>query len=304
MKIVNFHEILNPDWFDTAVQVLRENYEIVNFQAVKDFYCGKNKGKNQVHITVDDGHISTYTVIYRLLKELGLSASIFVSPNIIRERKNFWYEEIRHYDNEKLKAVLADTLHIPQEKLTNFYTQSVLKTLKLEEIHAVIRHYKEKYNPGNYECQYITEDQLLEMEHSGIIHIGAHTQTHPILANESYRESEIQIKESVQELSEMLGRKITTFAYPNGSPGLDYGTREKKTLQSCGVDYAFSFIFRDCSKNDDLLEIPRYGLYHGNADFIRKKLRFGPYWEPVKRLLFQNEDKHRKEIMKALNDNN
>ena len=298
-KIINFHDIYDPQWFRDTIEVILESYEIVPFSTIKDFYNGKKINPKAVHLTIDDGHISTYTIIYPILKELGLTASIFVSPKIIKNQTNFWYAECGDYETEQLKECIAEVLEISKEKLANFYPISVMKTLSLATNWEIIKTYQNKFNIPTKSCQYITVEQLLELEHSGIFTIGAHTMNHPILANESNIISEKEIKDSITELSELLCRNVESFAYPNGSKGLDFGKREIDILKQCNINYAFSFEFKNLNLSDNLLTVPRYGLYHGDKNFIRKKLKFGAIWEPFKKVVFNNEDKHRKLIKKS-----
>lgn len=299
-KIINFHDIYDPKWFENTIEVISKNYKIVPFTEIQNFYKGKSKSKNIAHLTVDDGHISTYTIIYPLLKKLALTASIFVSPKIIKERTNFWYFESADYEPNQLKTCIAKILNIDTEKLADFYVRSVMKTLTLKQNREIIELYQKKYNIPPKESQYINESQLLELENSGVFCIGAHTLNHPILANESDGTSENEIKQSVKLLGEILGRKITTFAYPNGSKGLDYGEREINFLKEAEIEYAFSFEFRNIKKNDSMFEIPRFGLHHGNENFVKNKLKYGTIWEPFKKIILNNEDKHRSLITKKL----
>ena len=300
-KIINFHDIYDRQWFEETLDVIQELYEIVPFSEIEQFYQGKKTSKNIAHLTVDDGHISTYTLIYPVLKERNLTASIFVSPKIIEGQTNFWYFESGDYDKEKLRKCISDILQIDSTKLNNLYPRSIMKNLQLDQNWKIIDLYRKKYNVSLKEGQYINTEQLLELEKSGVFHIGAHTMNHPILANENDEVSEYEIKASIDELGKLLNRKITTFAYPNGKEGIDFGKREMNFLKEIDVKYAFSFEFRNLKKSDNLLSIPRFGLYHGNKDFVRKKLKYGAIWEPIKSKLFSNEEKYRKNIVKKLN---
>lgn len=299
-RIINFHDIYDRQWFEDTLDVIQEKFEIVPFSEIKDFFKGKPTAKNTVHLTVDDGHISTYTLIYPVLKERGLTASIFVSPKVIRDRTNFWSLESADYDKQKLRECISEVLNLKIEKLNGLYPRTVMKTLQLDQNWEIIERYRQKFNEPTRECQYIHPDQLIELEKSGVFDIGAHTMNHPILANETDRISNFEIAESVHLLSEMLDREVDTFAYPNGSPILDFGKREMNFAKDSGIKYAFSFLFKDLKRNDDSLSIPRYGLHQGDKNFIRKKLTYGPIWEPLKRMFFSNEDKYRKEIAKKL----
>lgn len=297
-KIINFHEIHDKDWFEETLDVIQDLYEVVPFYEIQNFYNGKVKTKNIAHLTVDDGHISTYSIIYPVLKKRGLTASIFVSPKIIEEESNFWFSESCDYDKEKLIFCIGEILNIKPENLMGIYPRSLMKLLRLDQIWKIIRLYQKKFNSPAKISQYVNLNQLLEMEKSGIFEIGAHTLNHPILSNEKDATAEFEITKSITRLGELLHRNITTFAYPNGSVNLDFGPREIEFLKKSGVKYAYSFEFKNLSPNNNLLAIPRYGLYHGNKDFIRNKLRYGALWEPVKKQFLNNEDKYRRKLQK------
>lgn len=299
-KIINFHDIYDRKWFEDTLDVIQDQYEVVPFGEIKNFYKGKVKSNDISHLTVDDGHISTYSLIYPVLKERGLTASIFVSPKIIEEQINFWYFESGDYNKEKLRICISEVLEIPIEKLKEVYPRSLMKVLRLDQNREIIKLYQQKYDEPTKPGQYINVNQLVELEKSSVFEIGAHTMNHPILANENDEIAAYEIKTSIEELGKLLKRKITTFAYPNGSIDLDFGSREMRYLQEAEVDYAFSFEFKSLSEKDNLLSIPRYGLYHGNKDFVRKKLKYGSIWEPMKKLLLNNEDKYRKKIQREL----
>ncbi len=299
-KIINFHDIYDPQWFRDTIEVIQDMYEVVPFSEIESFYREKNATKNIAHLTVDDGHISTYTIIYPILKELGLTASIFVSPKIIKDQINFWYFESGDYEKDKLRESIAEVLQIPIEKLQDFYPRSVMKLLTLEQNWEIIRLYQDKHKVPVKEGQYINLEQLSELEKSGVFDIGSHTMNHPILANENDETAKWEIQQSVIELSGLLGRKVKTFAYPNGSFNLDFSEREMEYLKEAEVDYAFSFEFKNLSLKDNMLSIPRYGLYHGNKDFVRKKLKYGSVWEPLKEIFFNDEGKYRTRIKKKL----
>lgn len=302
-RIINFHDIYDPQWFEDTLDVILERYEIVPFSEIRKFYEGKISAGNIAHLTIDDGHISTYSLIYPILRRRRLSASIFVSPKTARERINFWYLESADYDKTELSHCIAEVLNLEAGKLNGLYPRSVMKTLSLEQNLRILSLYREKFDVKLKECQYMDSTQLIELERSGLFDIGAHTMNHPILANEPDETAEYEITESVRLLSEMLNREVDTFAYPNGSPGLDFGQREINIAKRAGIRFGFSFLYKDLSLSDDLMAIPRYGLHRGDKDFIRKKLRYGSVWEPFKRIFLVNEDKYRKKIRKILSQN-
>jgi peptidoglycan/xylan/chitin deacetylase (PgdA/CDA1 family) len=62
---------------------------------------------------------------------------------------------------------------------------------------------------------YMTRTQLLEM-HAGGVTIGAHSRDHPDLRACTPRELEWEVRGSKEDLEDLLGKPVTSFAYPTG----------------------------------------------------------------------------------------
>src|SRR5690349_14391327 len=97
-RIVNFHVVSDITWFEKLVVFLKNNYQMVSIDVVHDYMLGNTKCNNICHITVDDGDISFYKNIFPVLKKHNIPATLFVSPKICSETKNFWFQEIDDYD--------------------------------------------------------------------------------------------------------------------------------------------------------------------------------------------------------------
>jgi len=62
---------------------------------------------------------------------------------------------------------------------------------------------------------YMTRSQMLEMDAGGVT-IGAHSRTHPDLRGCSPHELECEVRGSKEDLEDLLGKPVTSFAYPTG----------------------------------------------------------------------------------------
>ena len=62
---------------------------------------------------------------------------------------------------------------------------------------------------------YMTRTQVLEMDAGGVT-IGAHSRTHPDLRACSPGELESEVRGSKEDLEDLLGKPVTSFAYPTG----------------------------------------------------------------------------------------
>ncbi|WP_420841192.1 polysaccharide deacetylase family protein [Aquiflexum gelatinilyticum] len=166
-----------------------------------------------------------------------------------------------------------------------FQVHALLKSQKSDEIYGLIDFYRKRFGVPTKDRIGMNLEQLLELQNSGLVEIGAHSQTHPILKNESDEKVILEIKDSIEELSEMLGKKVRSFAYPNGIPGLDFTEREIGILKKCDIRLAFSTEKRRFNINDNPLIIPRNGISKGSPSFIFTKLVIGDYWSLLRKFL-------------------
>lgn len=233
------HDELNSTLIEQQLLWLKSRYTMISSEDVKEFYYGGKSLKNSCHITIDDGWRSTYDVIFPLLKKHNIPATIFVSPKITNDGTNFWYHEYKGYDAEKIKSILINKGFFT-EKVRLLPLDLVFKEMLIDDVNEVLELYRSEFGVSLKERGFVNPAELIEMDKSGLVEIGAHTMTHPILANETDTRSEREIIQSVESLSEILGHKVTTFAYPNGLEDLDFGKRETATLEKIGIELAYT----------------------------------------------------------------
>lgn len=297
--IINFHDVYDNEWMNRVLLLLKRNYQIIGINEVEKYFYEGHKLKNACHITFDDGDLSFYNIVFPLLKKYQIPVSIYVSPLMVRERKNFWFQEIRGYDPIKLRQILEKTNPTRKLKENKIPSNALLKTMSIQAIWDVIHHYQEETGTPTKSCLNMTPIQLLELHKSGLVAIGAHTLYHPILQNESDKISFFEIKSSIEELNEMLHFKVKHFAYPNGKLGLDFGQREINILKDCGIRLSFSTENRSFKRKDNVFNIPRKVINSGSPVYIKIRLFLGPMWDFLTRLMMvRQEGDYRKEFIK------
>lgn len=158
-RIINFHGIKNSSWFEDTLIILKSKYTMVSIDEIEDYYYRGGKLKNACHITFDDGDISFYNMAYPILKHHNIPASIFVSPKVCTDRKNFWFQEIKGYDYSELKKIIVKFLHIEPKYLKQYSINSILKCLKIDQIWSIIELYQKQFNVSPKEPQNISVDQ-------------------------------------------------------------------------------------------------------------------------------------------------
>jgi peptidoglycan/xylan/chitin deacetylase (PgdA/CDA1 family) len=286
--ILNFHAIKDPHWFEDILKIIKRFYNPISYEDIENYYLQGKKINHACHITFDDGHISFYKTVFPLLKKYNISASIFVSPRVISERVNFWFQEISDYDFDILNNIIDNRFEFKSFEAIPVKTK--LKRLKINEIWNVIYEYQKQTGTQSKSCVNMDLNQIKEVYQSGLVHIGAHTMNHPILKNECVDTVEYEISASITGLSYLLDTPIHSFAYPNGKPGFDFGGREIDILKKNGIKLAFSTIERTLKNDDDLYRIPRSGFEGGSIPYISLKLLSGGNLDVLKKVLNKKND--------------
>ena len=114
----------------------------------------------------------------------------------------------------------------------------------------------------------MTSNQVKALRSAGM-QIGAHTITHPILARLAPDEVKAEIEGSKLHLEQLLGERISLFAYPNGKPGEDYSPQNTDLVRSMDFDAAVCTERGASAVGDDPFQIRRF------TPWDRTRLRFG-----------------------------
>lgn len=259
--VLTFHNVTDPIWFEKTLRVLGRWFV---FGTLDQLYQRLIHGRGSLprrmcFITFDDGERSVYEVVYPIIKRLNIPIAMFVSPLNICEGGAFWFQRMRRLAPNAIES---------------------MKIFSLEEIFTHINQL-DPTGASNTNMN-INRDMFDELYASGLVTFGAHTQHHPILANETDEVTTLEIRESVGQLADMLAQPVRYFAYPNGS-AKDFSQREIAALKQSGVLMALSTIHGYASA-DDLYRVKRIGVTRGNQLHVISKIFFPNAFMRLKRL--------------------
>lgn len=210
-----------------------------------------------VTITFDDGYANNLSLAYRLLKELHMSATVFLASaytesgelypflklNLLRLYSRVDFQTAPEYKSSPLQDVLAWT-DPKWPEVYNRLTKDQVETLRPLTI------------------------QEVQDADSDLIEFGSHTHTHCILRNETAERRSEEICESIRKIASWTGKSVRLFSYPNGERR-DFGEQDRKVLRSEGIEAAVTGIPGSNKSATDPLELRRFpvGLYHDYAGF-------------------------------------
>lgn len=85
----------------------------------------------------------------------------------------------------------------------------------------------------------MTREELRALAEGGLITIGAHTVTHPVLSTLTPEAAAYEIRQSKQDLQQVLGSDVVSFAYPYGYWGA-YTPQNVADVRAAGIADAYS----------------------------------------------------------------
>ena len=109
----------------------------------------------------------------------------------------------------------------------------------------------------------LTSEQVKKLKAAGM-EIGGHTVNHPILQAVDINTAKKEIYENKNFLEDLLKEKISSFAYPNGKPGKDYGPQHIALVKEAGYSSAVSTEWGRVTRQCDPFQLPRFTPWDRN----------------------------------------
>lgn len=107
---------------------------------------------------------------------------------------------------------------------------------------------------------YVTWDQIRLLSSQGV-EIGGHTRTHPLLPTLTTQAVFAEINGGKQDVEVQLGQSISSFCYPTGK----YNNQIVEQVRGAGYTSAVTMVQREASSTDNLLLLPRWGVYQNDS---------------------------------------
>jgi peptidoglycan/xylan/chitin deacetylase (PgdA/CDA1 family) len=262
--------VLSDVTFVRLLGYLQQRFRVVPLET---FFRGQteeaDKSRPWCLLTFDDGWRDTYTTAYPWLKKLGMPATVFLATGSIEGRGGFWVEQLKRSwripsSRAQMKSVLSQVS--AQNRCQVVDLEDIVEWLKhmpTEKRHSLLGRLLAPEANGDSSDEVdsmLTWNQVIEMSQNGM-EIGAHTVNHPLLSYESDTTVERELCISKQTLEEKLGKKVHTFAYPNG----DWDERVRLWVEQIGYESAFTTRPGWHRFGQDRYTIRRILLHEGNV---------------------------------------
>lgn len=230
VRILCYHKVNDEDRTPLTVSVanierqlhyLKQRFTVVPLSQIKNHLLHNDPlPKNAIAITVDDGYIDNYDILFPIIKRMNVPVSIFIVKEYLDNNIKF------PWDTERQPALTHQAMkEMLESGLVEFYphtlTHPILSKLKLEDARKEIIESK----------QWI--EQLLK-----------------VISDEWLVSSKSNTNLSNHYSLPTIHYVPDIFAYPSGEPGVDYTEDHERMAREAG--FAMAVSVREYSKKQNI----------------------------------------------------
>ncbi len=213
-------------------------------EAVAALHAGSLEPRT-VCVTLDDGYADNHDLALPVLQRLGLTASFFVATAFLNGGR-MWNDTViealrltqaKRVDLTELDLGIISTESISARKHAIEHCISGLKYLPPQERERRCERLAALCEVSLPRNLMMTDAMVTALARAGM-DVGGHTHNHPILATVDAAEAAEEIRAGVDYLTRLTGKRIVSFAYPNGRPTQDYTQRDANLVRDAGLALA------------------------------------------------------------------
>jgi peptidoglycan/xylan/chitin deacetylase (PgdA/CDA1 family) len=265
VRILAYHQI-DRQSFESHLRYLVARYEILSLQEAYRVLSGMDPIlPNALALTFDDGHLSFYQEVFPVLKRYQVPATVFIATDLIGTGELYWFDRVDTVidDTDRDHLNIGGRVYAidrSDRRPTKKAIKEHLKTLSEQEMKAALQSLiTQSACQGDQVpegARVVDWCQAIEMQASGLVEIGSHTCSHPILRRLPGWMIEREVVESRRILEVRLSTAVRFLAYPNGSV-LDVNPEVVRRVRGAGYLAALTLIEGACHPGDDLFALKR-----------------------------------------------
>lgn len=227
-RILMFHGVddleYRTDAFEQQLLFLRRHFSVVPIQTIVEHLEARTSAsRREVALTFDDGLRNNATIVYPILERLGVPATFFVCPGLMDRGNWQWPYEVRSRIGRlsgSERREFASAIGAPDPEPDAL--EEWMKDRHLDRrcaVEAALRARTPHFAASPEErvaFDTMSWDELRGLD-PGLITVGSHTLTHPILTRLDPQDVWAEVVESKRVLEDRLGRPVEYFCYPDGA---------------------------------------------------------------------------------------
>jgi len=282
---------VSPEHFAEQMEALRRHAAPLPLRELGWLLTGGRWPRRAVAVTFDDGYADNLYQAAPLLERYAIPATVFIVTGGLASQREFWWDELEylsglpglpatldlHVEGTELRWPPAAAGEAPAGRVGSLldYLYDALLPLDLSTRERALdrlfawggakRETRATRRP-------LTSAEVAPLVRSGLIDVGAHTVSHPILSRAPLCEQRREIEDSRRVLEALSGTTIDRFAYPFGQRA-HYSDETIRLLKELGFVLACCNFPGPVGRSTDPYQLPRYQARNVDGDRFLRWLR-------------------------------
>jgi peptidoglycan/xylan/chitin deacetylase (PgdA/CDA1 family) len=271
-----------PAEFRTHLEMLRAAYEVVPLLELRRWIDAGRDPAGLVALTFDDGYLDNLALASPVLAEMELPATFFVTTEHLDRPGEFWWDTLERLLladrplppaldlNGSLPPLRLDTSTAAARGQAHAALHHRLVGASLPERRAAMERILEWSGrpAAPAAARPLLAAEVRELASRPGHEIGGHGVHHLALTFQPEEVARREVNGATRCLGDVLGRPVTTFAYPYG----DAGEAAVAAVRAAGLAIAVTCVEEPVRRGADPLRLPRIEVKAGPADALGERL--------------------------------
>ncbi len=300
---------VEPERFAEQMEVLRRHYRVLSLSELNACMRNGKVPRKAVAVTFDDGYADNLLGARPLLERHAVPATVFVTTGKLEQDSEFWWDELasvlletpslpdalsvqvngeryswslRNDDGAPAPAADADgrnwnvlrkTPPTPRQRAYQELAAIVrpLDATMQESVMSQLAEWTGTRRTIRDTHRALTPGEVVRLDAGGLVEVGAHTVTHPVLSAHPGDTQQREVRLSKRRLEDILGREVGLFAYPFGARA-DYTAESVGIVRESGFACACSNFEGWVRHGTSAYELPRYLVRDWDGEAFARKL--------------------------------
>jgi peptidoglycan/xylan/chitin deacetylase (PgdA/CDA1 family) len=304
---------VSPRRFAEHMAHLTRHFDVVGLHELAGRRTKASNGTRMVAVTFDDGYADNLSEAKPILESRNVPATVFVSTAALESGSEMWWDELERLllhpsslptmlvldvDGQRLEWDLGGDASYTLDDFSSHRTWNVLRRDDPTQRHRLYRSICRLLKPmtaearertlftlrasaaagrdGGSRARMLTQDDLRCLASGSLVDIGAHTVSHPVLAGLPLPGQRREISASKQTLEAVIGKPVSTFAYPYGTRA-DYTRQTASLVKEEGFALACANYPETVTAPSDAYQLPRFVVRNWTGDEFAARL--AAWWE-------------------------
>ncbi len=284
---------VTPERFSQHLEILRKFGRTMRLQELDHALREGKVPDRTLIVTFDDGYADNLYNAKPLLEHYDVPATVFVTSGYIGKESEFWWDELdrlllqpitlpktlcMNINGSPFRWELGEASQYTEDCCWRYHRWNVEVKDNPSSRHGLYRSLCQLLHPlpeekrreainellawadadlkGRATHRVLSTDEVLQLAEGGLVEVGSHTATHPVLSALPMDVQWEEIRGSKARLEEILGHPIYSFAYPYGTPS-DYTEETAALVQKSGFRLACSNFPGVIRRGTDSFQLPR-----------------------------------------------